>query len=116
MSEEKVSDKKHVVNTLIIGAQQNSIGAMNQYLFCLPKRDKITRMPKAVKVFIQLIVLGDQPNTFVKILINAGQVIKCPPYVNVDNGFSKLPTDTASIKNEDGYISYRNCLAQKLKE
>ena len=115
-SDENVSDKKNVVNTFIIGAQQNRIGAMNQYLLSFLKIANTRRIQNAVNVFMMLIRSGDQPNIFVKRLINIGYVIKCPPYVDVDKGFSKLPMDMASIKNEEGYIPYGNCLAQKLNE
>jgi hypothetical protein len=52
-------------------------------------------------LFAREITEKDQPNNLVKILKYTEYVIKCPPYVQVSKGVSKLPTEMASIRNLD---------------
>lgn len=83
-------------------------GSMNLCPFSLLQTDSISKIKNATNVLMIDNKEGDHPKTLVNMLRKTGYIIKCPPYVNVDNGVSKLPIEIASIKNDVGYMSYEN--------
>ena len=72
MKLENISDKKHVVKTLIIGATQYITGATNQEFLSLDKRDNTNKIQNAIIVFVTQISSGDHPSGKVNMLKNVG--------------------------------------------
>jgi len=100
----------------MIGAKQNSSGYNIQFLLKLGRFESVKRIRKLVKELTILISCIENPNNCENILKYVGNKIKCPPYVPISYGCSRLPIETQSTRNDEGKIPCSICRANALKQ